>query len=377
MNITEMHSAVRQELDKTTSLTTPDYLDEEIDFWLNRGIYKFVKTRYSGLNIKREGFEQSQKRMDDLHTLVREITISVIPINRKPNTVTAALPFRVNATTDNTVVYDYWFTLSEAVDIGYLKLGETYTSRDTGAVGNYYYFIDSLTQPTAAYGTIDNFVTDSNLFGSITGDVTGTVFYDGMVFNGNTEGADYTISVGSTANVYESPHIKRVGITECTADSFEEAYDDPFSEHILHYEKAKPLRIYYDGTVELTTDGNYGVINYHLRYLKRPERVNITETAGIVAADNGIEEGLLYLVCGAVSADYNSVTYLTGEYFYGVYDENTFVPDGVETVSLVQSDCDLPEHTHDEIVKVTVNMMLENIEQPRYQSHSLETATME
>jgi len=137
------------------------------------------------------------------------------------------------------------------------------------------------------------------------------------------------------------------------------------------------LRIYYDGTVELTTDGNYGVINYHLRYLKRPERVNITETAGIVAADNGIEEGLLYLVCGAVSADYNSVTYLTGEYFYGVYDENTFVPDGVETVSLVQSDCDLPEHTHDEIVKVTVNMMLENIEQPRYQSHSLETATME
>ena len=107
-----MHTSVRQELDKTTALTTPDYLEEEIDLWLNRGIYKFVKTRHSGLNVKREGFEQSQKRIDDLHTLVREESIRVVPIIRKPNTVTASLPFRVNATTDNTVEDNYWFTLS-------------------------------------------------------------------------------------------------------------------------------------------------------------------------------------------------------------------------------------------------------------------------
>lgn len=37
---------------------------------LNEAIDKFVKTRYSGLNSKNQGFEQSQKRIDDLRTLV-------------------------------------------------------------------------------------------------------------------------------------------------------------------------------------------------------------------------------------------------------------------------------------------------------------------
>lgn len=39
--------------------------------FLNEAIDKFVKTRYSGLNTKGEGFEQSQKRIDDLRTLIK------------------------------------------------------------------------------------------------------------------------------------------------------------------------------------------------------------------------------------------------------------------------------------------------------------------
>ena len=37
---------------------------------LNIGKDKFIKTRYSGYNSKAEGFEETQKRIDDLRTLV-------------------------------------------------------------------------------------------------------------------------------------------------------------------------------------------------------------------------------------------------------------------------------------------------------------------
>lgn len=49
----------------------------DTEWWLNRGLEKFWKTRYSGMNVKSTGFEQDQKRIDDLRTLVK--TVSIIP----------------------------------------------------------------------------------------------------------------------------------------------------------------------------------------------------------------------------------------------------------------------------------------------------------
>ena len=49
--------------------------------FINEAIDKFYKTRYSGLNHKQEGFEQSQKRIDDLRTLIKTIKITDEIIN--------------------------------------------------------------------------------------------------------------------------------------------------------------------------------------------------------------------------------------------------------------------------------------------------------
>ena len=49
-------------------LNKPKSMDTE--WWLNKGLEKFWKTRYSGLNPKSTSFEQDQKRIDDLRTLV-------------------------------------------------------------------------------------------------------------------------------------------------------------------------------------------------------------------------------------------------------------------------------------------------------------------
>lgn len=45
------------------------------EYFLNSALDKFWKTRYSALNTKQEGFEQTQKRIDDLRTLVTETTL--------------------------------------------------------------------------------------------------------------------------------------------------------------------------------------------------------------------------------------------------------------------------------------------------------------
>lgn len=70
------------------NVTKPLVVDTE--YWLNAGIDKFYKTRYSGLNFKREGFEQSQKRTDDLRTLV--VKTKVEPTQESTQEFTVSLP---------------------------------------------------------------------------------------------------------------------------------------------------------------------------------------------------------------------------------------------------------------------------------------------
>ena len=72
MNVTEMHIAVQQGVDKINSLQADSLLSEEIDIELNKNMFRFINTKYGRNNLYRKGFEESQKRIDDLRTLVRE-----------------------------------------------------------------------------------------------------------------------------------------------------------------------------------------------------------------------------------------------------------------------------------------------------------------
>jgi len=287
MTIGEMHIDFKLELDKTSNLDNPAFEPEEIDAWLNKSIRKFSKTRYSGINIKRESFEQTQKRIDDLRTLVVETDLPCIPGGSKKNCYIADL---------DDLEDPYWFALSEEVIIAYLSLKDT----------------AEIVAPTAlVVGSTYLVVNDDVVFGEEEDEVTltpGTYFI--------AEDTEHT-GDGSVIKVTDSLQ----GVVQCTADSYRAHIDNPYSSHILHYEEASPLRLFIGNIVELITDGSYGVLKYYLRYLRAP----------------------------AV----------------------------VDSLSVEQVHCDLPEHTHDEIVKLAVSMALENIEQPRYQSHMNEVATME
>lgn len=43
-------------------------------FWINQGIVKFVKTRFNGDFVHKTGYEQTEKRRNDLDKLFRTVT---------------------------------------------------------------------------------------------------------------------------------------------------------------------------------------------------------------------------------------------------------------------------------------------------------------
>lgn len=101
MTYIQLQEAFELEISKLDdNLTKPTTSD--IEYWLMAAIDKFIKTRYTGNNPKRESFEQTQKRTDDLRTLV---TRKVYQFTTYPEEYVVKLP-------DN-----YMFTLGETAVI--------------------------------------------------------------------------------------------------------------------------------------------------------------------------------------------------------------------------------------------------------------------
>jgi hypothetical protein len=137
----------------------------------------------------------------------------------------------------------------------------------------------------------------------------------------------YWLSLGEEVDINFTPvnpsvvTPKRVGVTDATTNDYRYKLDDPTAEYLLHYDEAKPLRLFYNNTIEFITDGNYSIPYAYLRFLCKPATVDSIATPTV--------------------------------------------------------DCDLAEHTHDEIVMLAVQLSLENIEQPRLETYSQLVNTME
>ena len=96
MNVGQMHIAVNQGVQKVASSQVDLLLPEEIDLELNKAQMKFIKTRYSQFGNKyMRGFEGSQKRIDDLRTLITEVSLDTTykgQISKKHHIDTCVLP---------------------------------------------------------------------------------------------------------------------------------------------------------------------------------------------------------------------------------------------------------------------------------------------
>lgn len=146
---------------------------------------------------------------------------------------------------------------------------------------------------------------------------------------------DYVILLGDTAgispadgvinNCWEKDalgnyKIKYSDTIEGTIETVDRIKENSLSEYRLKYTKAKPIRLIQDNTITLYTDGNYKVAEYTIEYLKKPSKVDLK-------------------------------TNPTDEY------------------------TDLPSHTHVEVVKLAVQLILATL--PNYNVYSNEVNSME
>lgn len=70
MTLQEFHINFGIELDKTLDFEYPYIQPEQIDYWLNKAQDRFIKNRLYPQNPNKKGFEENQKRIDDLKSLV-------------------------------------------------------------------------------------------------------------------------------------------------------------------------------------------------------------------------------------------------------------------------------------------------------------------
>lgn len=107
--VSQLVLSYKLKLDKVDSSAYPDIQEPEIKYWLDEGADRFTKQRYERNNTKRKGFEESQKRTDDLRVAVKTETVIANAPNPNPSSIfTLQLPddYRYLVKIRLTVQYD-------------------------------------------------------------------------------------------------------------------------------------------------------------------------------------------------------------------------------------------------------------------------------
>jgi hypothetical protein len=131
MTLSDFHIEFKVALDKLDSSAYPDILPEEIDLFLNEAQERFIKTRYGINNLYKEGFEEIQKRTDDLRTLVVTNYAPVSAVTTETNTYKADFSTLYSdeaQTTNVTATESYQFYLRGRSRVVKTGCTSTYTS---------------------------------------------------------------------------------------------------------------------------------------------------------------------------------------------------------------------------------------------------------
>src|SRR6188508_667372 len=130
MFIEQVYSEFRLLMDKSFSGSYPEIEPLEIDANINNTILQFIHNRYGINNLYRQGFEQSQKRTDDLSSLVRTCYFS-------PESITTESDYRIVAINLRFAYKDVTTTiLSSYKYLHYLKGNIQATLSKTDSCGN-------------------------------------------------------------------------------------------------------------------------------------------------------------------------------------------------------------------------------------------------
>lgn len=386
MTVNEMHIAVNLGVQKIASFQADNLLPQEIDHELNLAMLRFIKQRYSPMSNRiGKGFEQSQKRIDDLRALVVEgqgTTFNVGAAYDDLGGYVYTSSFSNIYVDRYTLPLDYLFLVSVRAEVNYRC--DTSVLPDYEPTASKFDGIKvSLTPPAAGYVLTGLDWGFAGLWNSIFNNPLGLgseIAHDTLI-----DSSYYNFGLIPSINFPSEGALNASAHTSPTLDS------DHFYISIVDDNNAWE---FLDGGWIRTTwtlNGNMATA----LYVVEPERRQVLNTTRqapdalvrLSLCKYAQHDDIIYMQDDPFNrVDYKSPLYTIEENFIDIHTDDTFVIPKV-TIKYVRTPvaiskingigCELPEHTHPEIVEMAVKSILEGIESPRYQSQSLENLESE
>jgi len=419
VTIQEMHIAINLGVQKLASFQVDNLLPEEIDHEINMAIRRFINQRYSpASNQKQRGFEQSQKRTDDLRNLLEDYHVAAQINNETGEAVGYGSYFGVVYTSPVAGVItverfklplDYMFLInikSTILDGCHKDVPYTVNTQQDQflriplGVAKPGMVLRKIEVPTAASFTEGTFETIYSTVGggNNTQDLLNPLLYsDG--FRPSLSFQDGLADMFDTSDAADSP----------IADSNEIYLAYPLADAD---ENGNIVANVYSIENNVNAAGAYAQLTYDYPYTDLSSSTTAEERL-IFAAPSVSNKRFRTVsktgnkfakfkrtLCKSVQHDdifallddpfntakSDNIMYTMQENFVDLYANRRTVPLGV-TIKYLRRPidvklsagigCELAEHTHHEIVEMTVKSILESLESPRYQTQSGEVLESE
>jgi len=409
-----MHIAINQGVQKIASFQADTLLPEEIDLELNFAVRRFINQRYNPMGNKyKRGFEQSQKRLDDLRNLVEDYTGytgSYMGIGYTSRNHGNVYIYRYKFPTD------YMYLINLLSEVVFTCKKEALPVVEGGIYRQYLRIPLSAPQPGYIIQQIELASPSGapeaviSATGGLTFDDLLSDVYSGDVIPSLSNNDSYTDRYFETASA-DSPTADANEFYLSREYTSEEEAADPTQ---VGFVKIAGEAIGADDAVDV--NGAYAVITW-----VRADRSDVTlrtivnsdpttsyiQTRRFVNSEDVLPVnydtsnlGILRTNCKFVQQDdiyailddpFNStkedgILYTVQETFVDLYTTRSFVPNSVQIKYIRKPrdinkrkgiGCELPEHTHHEIVEMAVKSILEGFESPRYNTQSGEVLESE
>ena len=391
-----MHIAVNLGTQKIGSFQVDNLLPEEIDHELNLAQRRFIKQRYSGLsNQKGKGFEQSQKRLDDLRNLVEDYYQNLPSFMGAVYTSSSkgdVFVYRVKFPTDymhlvnvRAKVFEICNTRKPNVPFAEIKKEFYYLRLPISAPIRGYSLVDILLPNESGFLTSvkssPNGLTIDTLRNGVYGEEVVPSLSPNDGFSDLTSPAITADSPVADANEL---FLKRERIFKQSVDLVGDGNQSSVGAYAV-LEWKDPVT---EETLRINVNQGAVVINEMYRDVT-PEIINATPNLKLkrTLCKYSQHDDLYALLDDPFnSTKSSSPLYTIQENFVDLYTTSEFLPQDIYIKYLRRPalmsysrgiGSELPEHTHDEVVEMAVKSILEAIESPRYQSQSGEVLESE
>jgi len=380
MNVVQMHLAIQQGVDKINSLQADMLLSEEIDIELNKSMSRFLNTKYGKGNKYGKGFEEGQKRIDDLRSLVTEYSAPVtfkeqynnntwIDTFRLPTDYLYLVNQRSEIFTNNCEPIVYSVDDTNPLDYFVLPSSSLHNGTElTDAIG----ILADINNPTTGSASVAAFWP----FNNYPQDIPQLVDF---LLDSNNWGSGIEVYWESYGNLYH-PNSFIVIIDSSVHTWFN--WDSSVGI------QSTLVAGYFNQNDYADTLRNSYAYAQHSDNVSYNKRLPLSEATKEFAFNKFIQQDDIFKL---LDDPFNTtkhtapLTTMRGDYI-DIYTSDIFIIDKVKityirkpkqiSLSLGIS-CELPEHTHQEIVDITVGSILEGISDPRYKTQSLEVAKNE